>query len=97
MTLAQLNKKAAREMMEDAMKVAQGPSYVSQPHDVISFENYNDLSREQIDQSVVAFVVHCNLSGGSVGDMNLYKLIRTYLWSPQARAEMNVVVGRNGL
>ncbi|NHZ38584.1 hypothetical protein F1609_00160 [Massilia sp. CCM 8693] len=79
------------------MKILRGPSYVKEPKKVISSGNYADLSREQIDQGVVALVVHCNLSGGSILDMNLYRLIRTYLWSPQARSEINAVVGRYGL
>lgn len=97
MNIDQRNKKAAREIIADAMKLFRGPSCVKQPKKVISSGNYADLSREQIDQGVVSFVVHCNLSGGSVDDMNLYRLIRTYLWNPQARTEINAVVGRYGL
>lgn len=97
MTLDQLNKKAAREIIADAMKLFRGASYVKQPKNVISSGNYGNLSREQIVQGIVAFVVHCNLSGGSVGAMNLYKLIEAYLWDAQAQAEINAVVGRYGL
>lgn len=97
MTLNQLNKKTAREIIADAMKIFRGASYVKQPTKLITSGNYGDLSRGQIDQGVVAFLVHCNLSGGSVGFMDLYKLIRTYLWNPQARTEINVVVARYGV
>jgi hypothetical protein len=93
----QLNKKTAREIIADAMKIFRGPSYVEQSKKVVSSGNYSDLSREQIDQGVVALVVHANLSGGSILDMNLYRLIRTYLWNPQARSEINAVVGRYAL
>ncbi|WP_426189610.1 hypothetical protein [Massilia sp. DWR3-1-1] len=70
MTIDKINKKSAREIIADAMKILQGKSYVMQPKKVISFGNYSDLSRGQIDQGVVAFVVHCNLSGGSAGFMD---------------------------
>lgn len=60
-------------------------------------DEYQNLSRLQIDQAVIAFVLHLNLSGGSVGDMDLYKLVRTYLWDEGAMAEINKIVERKKL
>lgn len=97
MNLEQADKRIARKIIADAMRILRGQSYVKQSEKVISSANYKKLSREQSDQGVVALVAHCNLSGGSVGDMNLYKLIRTYLWSPQARTEINSLVTRYDL
>lgn len=97
MTENQVRKAQAQGLIAQALEVFRGESYVEQPKKVISSERYDDLSREQLDQSVIALVVHSNLSGGSVGDMNLYKLIRTYLRNPTARSEINAVVGRYGL
>lgn len=97
MTLNQINKKSARAVIADAMRIFRGPSYVKQPKKIVSSASYRDLSREQIDQGVVALVVHCNLSGGSVDDMNLYKLVKAYLWHPHARTEINAVMRRYGL
>jgi hypothetical protein len=90
----QMKKAQAASLMAQALKSFRGESYVEQPKTVISSENYGALSRHQIDQGVVALVVHSNLSGGSVGDMDLYKLVRTYLLDPRARSEINAVVGR---
>lgn len=73
------------------------PSYVEQYVDGVDHASYKKLSRDQIDQGVIALVFECNLSGGSVMDMDLYKLFRTYLWSPEARAEINAVVKHHGL
>jgi hypothetical protein len=73
------------------------PSYVEQHVDGVDHASYKKLSRDQIDQGVIALVLECNLSGGSVMDMDLYKLFRTYLWSPEARAEINAVVKYHGL
>lgn len=97
MTDNQKLKAKARSLIAQGMKLFREESYVKQPKKVISSASYGDLSKEQIDQGVVAFVVHCSLSGGSILEMNLYKLIRTYLWNAQARTEMNAVVGRYGL
>lgn len=97
MNLEPADKIVVRKIIADAMKNFRGNSYVKQSEKVVSYGNYNELSREQSDQGVVALVVHCNLSGGSVAEMNLYKLIRTYLWSGHARSEINAVVGRYGL
>ena len=30
-------------------------------------------------------------------DIDLYKLLRTYLWNPEARSEINAVVRHHGL
>jgi hypothetical protein len=93
----QVKKAQAQALIAQALKLFRGESYVKQPKKVISSASYNDLSRHQLDQGVIALVVHANLSGGSAGDMNLYKLVRTYLWDTQARTEINAVVGRYGL
>jgi hypothetical protein len=97
MTDNQMKKAQAQSLIAQALKFFRGASYVKQSKKVISSGNYGDLSREQIDQGVVAFVVHCNLSGGSVGAMNLYKLIGTYLLNPLAQSDLNAVVGRYGV
>lgn len=44
MTLDQLNKKTAREIIADAMKIFRGPSYVKQSKKVISSANYGAYS-----------------------------------------------------
>jgi hypothetical protein len=67
------------------------------PEQVVKSGSYKTLSRHQIDQGVIALVLAANLSGGSMGDMDLYRLARTYLWSDEARTEINAVVARHGL
>ncbi|AIY39907.1 hypothetical protein LT85_0747 [Collimonas arenae] len=80
-----------------ALKLYRGPAYVSPPKKVVGYADYQKLTRHQIDQGVISLVHACNLSGGSVEDMDLYKLVRTYLWHREARAEINAVVRRYGL
>lgn len=75
-----------------ALKDYRGPSYVSPPKEVIKSDAYDTLTREQTDQAVVAFVHACNLSGGSMGDMDMYKLVHYYLHHPKARSAMNEIV-----
>lgn len=86
----------AKAEINKALKLFR-PSYVKQHVDVVDHASYKKLSRDQIDQGVIAFVLECNLSGGSIMDMDLYKLLRTYLWNPDARAEINAVVKHRGL
>lgn len=97
MTLDQLNKKSARAIIADAIKIFRGPSYVKQSKKAIGSSAYDKLRRDQLNQGVIAMVLHCNLTGGSILDVDLYKLMRTYLWSTQARTEINAVMGRYGL
>ncbi len=87
-------KKISVSNINAALTLYRGHSYVNPPTQVVDYENYENLTREQCDQGVIALVHACNLSGGSVMDMDLYKLIRIYLWHPNARAEINAVVGR---
>lgn len=78
-----------------AMKNYRGESYVEPPKTTVCIDDYRRLSRFQSDQGVIALVHATNLSGGSMGDMDLYKLVRTYLWDEKARAAINDVVKRS--
>lgn len=88
-TLLKLN---AQTAINQALKKYLGKSYVEPPAKKIYSDEYNKLSRLQIDQGVIALVHSCNLSGGSIGDVDLYKLVRTYLFDQEARAKINAVV-----
>jgi hypothetical protein len=91
-----LQKLACIDNINAALKVLPGHSYVEPPKQLITLFKYKQLDRLQIDQGVIAFVLACNLSGGSMGDMDMYKLSRAYLWNENARAEINAVVERHG-
>lgn len=97
MTADQAEKKLAIAGINNSMKRFRHESYVEPPEQVVRSDSYHKLSRLQSDQGVVALVLATNLSGGSMGDMDLYKLVRTYLGSDDARTEINAVVGRYGL
>lgn len=97
MSLSQSEKRTSVTGINQALKVYRGASYVSPPKKVIYSDNYDRLSRDQSDQAVIALVHAANLSGGSVGDVDLYKLFRTYLQCGIARTEINAVVRRHGL
>jgi len=79
-----------------AMKNYRGESYVEPPKKTVCIDDYRRLSRFQSDQGVIALVHAANLSGGSIDDMDLYKLVRTYLWDDEARSAINAVVKRHG-
>lgn len=77
-----------------ALREFRQESYIEPPKDAVSYGEYKKLTRLQIDQGVIAFVNACNLRSGSVGDVDLYKLIRCYLQSEEARHQMNFVVAQ---
>src|SRR5438309_2222670 len=91
-----LQKLASIDNINAALKAFCGPSYVEPQKQVVKSDNYRQISRLQFDQGVIALVHACNLSGGSIDDVDLYKLIRSYMWYPEARAEINDVVHRHG-
>ncbi|MCI2811234.1 hypothetical protein [Eoetvoesiella caeni] len=75
-----------------ALKNYLGEAYVEPARKTIKSGDYRKIGRLQIDQGVIALVQACKLSGGSVADMDLYKLVRIYLWDKDARAAMNRIV-----
>ena len=84
-------------MVNNAMKLFCEESYVEPPKKVIDGANYHKLTREQCTQGVIALVHACNQSGGSVGDMDLYKLVFGYLHCPETRAKINAIVRQHGI
>lgn len=91
-----LLKQASINKINAALKAFRGASYVEPPKQVVTFTNYSQLDRSQIDQGVIALTLACNLSGGSMNNMDLYRLARAYIWNEAARAEINDVVERHG-
>lgn len=87
----QLKQKSV-QIINSALKLFRGPSYVKPSTKVVDYENYEKLTREQCDQGVIALVHACNLSGGSVDNMDLYRLVRQYLWDLDARNEINKII-----
>jgi len=96
MTADQIIKKRSISAINKALEDYQGSAYVEPPKKIVTSGNYKKLSRHQIDQGVIAFVHACNLSGGSVGDLDFYKLARCYLWNEEARSKINDVVVQHG-
>ncbi|HEY8102857.1 MAG TPA: hypothetical protein VIF82_19120 [Burkholderiaceae bacterium] len=85
-------KQKAQAAINAALKDFREGLYVEPSADKIYSDEYEKLDRLQSDQAVIAFILAANLSGGSVGDVDIYKLIRTYLWDVEARAKINDVV-----
>jgi hypothetical protein len=62
------------------------------PIEVLNSGRYGELSHQQIRIAVVAMLLVCNLSAGSAGDIDLYKVLNLYLKDPSTRAEINAVL-----
>lgn len=84
-------------MINEAMQLYQEESYVRPPKKVIHDGEYHKLTRQQCVQGVIAFVHACNLSGGSMGNMDLYKLVYGYLTNPEAQIQINAIVKQHGI
>ena len=89
-----LQKLEAQGEIQSALKKFRGEWYEAPPKGGVRFTEYYKLNRLQIDTGVVALVLALDLSGGSVGDVDLYRLVRNYLWHPEATVEINKVVDR---
>jgi hypothetical protein len=96
MTSDQLERRKAVRSINQGLKARREGEYVQPSSKVIRSNQYNKLSRHQIDQAVIAFVLAANISGGSVGDVDLYRLARAYLWDEEVRAKVNQVVSDHG-
>lgn len=96
MTPDQLKRKRAVRGINQALRDRRGGEYVQPSAKVIRSDQYMRLSRLQIDQAVIAFVLAANISGGSVGNMDLYTLARAYLWNEEMREKVNSVMGDHG-
>jgi len=78
-----------QQVIQTAMMEYSG---VEAPKKVIHYDEYDELSRRQIDQGVLALSFQLNLTGASMVDVDLYRLVRTYLWNKEARSAMNEIV-----
>ena len=81
-----------QQIIQDAMKEYMGGEDWHPPRTVIDSAHYHKLDGRQINYGVGALVLQLNLSGGSVGNVDLYRLVRTYLWNEEARVEINKIV-----
>lgn len=90
--------KAKRDIAEaqldiwDALRKGWPEFFANPPSQELTSGTCHKLTRQQVDMGVRAFVLACNLSGGSVGDVQLYELLQTYLQNPEERQKLNSVV-----
>lgn len=96
MTENQIRTRKTMCIINGALKEHFEEMYVDPPKTVIRSDSYKKLSRFQIDQGIRAFSLATNLSGASMGDLDLYKLARAYLWDEEARKKINDVVDTHG-
>lgn len=84
--------KHARSQMLEALSAYREDWMTEMPKEEITFGRYATLNRDQIDNAVVGMRLLLNLSGASMGNVDLYELVRVYLWDEEARELMNEVV-----
>ena len=61
----------------------------------ITVDKYSkDLTPKGIDAGVSALVLINNMSGGTVGDVNLYRLLQRYLFNKDDRDKINSIINK---
>ncbi len=79
--------------INEAIKDYQCDCYVEPPNSDINSSNYHKkLNRIQVNQAVIAMILHLNLAGGSAGDFDLYKLLQAYMLDLDKRNQLNEVL-----
>lgn len=84
-------------IIQKALKEFSGDMYIEPPQEAVTYGSYDNLNHMQISQGVVALVLATNLASGSVEDVDLYKLVRIYLWDEAARKAINEIIERRRL
>jgi len=62
------------------------------PKKQLSSGSVHELSHQQVIQGVSAMLLQCNISAGSAGDIDLYKLNSLYLRDLEVRQALNEVL-----
>ena len=57
-----------------------------------SLYSSKDFSVSELDACVRFISVALNTTGGSVGDVNLYKLLQAYILNPEKRQQINEII-----
>ena len=57
-------------------------------------EYQTELTRKGIDAGVCALNLINNMSAGSVGDIDLYRLLHRYLLDPNSRTQINKIINK---
>ncbi len=85
----------ARQLINEAMKLYRGGMYVEPPEDSVgTHETFEKLDRLQVDQTVIAALLHSNLEAGSSYGIDLYKTMQACLLDPEKRKRIYEVVSR---
>jgi hypothetical protein len=93
---AKANYAYAQEKLWNFVELAYPAFPVSPPKKEVMFDECHKLSRMQIDTGVRAFAMICNLYGASMGDVQLYRLLNSYLCDPTLRARINAILDKSG-
>lgn len=95
LTKQRMKEKEARDLICKALR-----QYHEAEPDVPTFEKdripgakyHEELTTNGIDSGVVALLLINNMSGGSVGDVDLYELLHKYLLNKNVRKQINQII-----
>lgn len=83
--------KKARELINEVLMLY-GKNEKFLDREVFFNQVHKKLKKEEINNAVVIFVVALGLTGGSVGDIDLYKLLQKYLLDLKFRKKVNKII-----
>lgn len=89
--------KKARDLIIKALNEYNGTNPSALPFSegrITSDKMHDKLTRSGLDAGVCAIFLLNNLSGGSVGDVDLYRLLDRYLLNLDDRKEINAIINK---
>ena len=95
LTKQRMKEKEARDLIYKALRQYEEaePGVPAFEKDRIPAAKYHEeLTTTGIDSGVVAFLLINNMSGGSVGDVDLYELLHKYLLNKDTRKLINQII-----
>ncbi len=88
-------RREARRLVIEALRGYLGSPHLEAPKGESTFsvcEIHKKLDEEDVLNGVVAFLLFTNLGAGSVGDIDLYELLKAYLLDLDKRRKLNAVL-----
>lgn len=91
-TAEQLAQRMIREALDSYRSLAREKPIEPRPRPIASSDYHKKLKPADVNDGVLAFVLLNGMGGGSLGDVDLYTLLKAYLLDPEKRAALNTLV-----
>lgn len=72
----------------------EGKSKLKKVKKQLSSDKVKNINTNEINSAVVVFIDTLNIGGGSIADIDLYRLLQAYLTIPECRNKINNAVNK---